>query len=542
MNFLKKNYRYLISIVLGLAAYFFWAVPYKSMLSYHEQLQLFQTDAEYFCNKMSQPGGLADYVSEFLVQFYFYPQVGAAVIAVLLVAVQLLSWLLIKRHADHAVGFALSFLPALMLWMQMGDPNILLSLTVATVFALLAALACPYILLIPVVYYLFGTAVYAFALYVAVSCILKRKYLFAGAVVFVTLVSLLVSGRIVCVEWIRIFVGLNYFRYPLSVPVMMLTPALVAVLLPFVMAYVGKMKFVANNDNAKLMLPALLATCLAVLPFWNVYYDKEVTDAIDYDFLVRTGNWEKVVNKADKETPQSPMSVVCLNLALQRTGQLPYRMFDFFQNGSEGLIQPLNKDPFTPVPTAEALLCMGMVNLAQEYFFEAQEAIPNYNKSARLTRRLAETNLVNGQYKVAKRYLTLLKKTLFYRSWAEETEALLYNEKKINEHPLYGKLRKQNYAEDFLISTDEMEKMIGRLLMKDKTNQMAYEYLMAYSLLNRDLTHFYDYFQLGKDMGYPTPPVIYEQTHAFLQAQRTNNQNIANQFMNTPTWRYLLGK
>ena len=77
----------------------------------------------------------------------------------------------------------------------------------------------------------------------------------------------------------------------------------------------------------------------------------------------------------------------------------------------------------------------------------AQEAIPNYRKSARLTRRIIECEIINGNYKVAAKLLRRLQKTLFYRNWANQTMALLGNEKAINRHPIYGKLRKYREKE-----------------------------------------------------------------------------------------------
>ena len=56
--------------------------------------------------------------------------------------------------------------------------------------------------------------------------------------------------------------------------------------------------------------------------------------------------------------------------------------------------------------------------------FEAMEAIPDYKKSGRAYMRLAETNLINGQYAVAAKYLRALQHTLFYKKWA--TNAMSY--------------------------------------------------------------------------------------------------------------------
>ena len=65
-----------------------------------------------------------------------------------------------------------------------------------------------------------------------------------------------------------------------------------------------------------------------------------------------------------------------------------------------------------------------MINDAQRFAFEAMEAIPNFRKSGRCLKRLAETNLINGQYEVAAKYLRILSKTLFYKDWAKKHDDL----------------------------------------------------------------------------------------------------------------------
>lgn len=138
---------------------------------------------------------------------------------------------------------------------------------------------------------------------------------------------------------------------------------------------------------------------------------------------------------------------------------------------------------------------LGLVNTAQRLAFEAMEAIPNYNKSPRVMKRLAETNMINGEYKVAEKYLKMLEKTVFYRPWAQRTLAMLGNEKAINEHPLYGTLRQYRLQEDFLFSDRELDKICGHLVMHNPDNLVAIQYLLMIPLLDRDEQRFMQYFQ-----------------------------------------------
>ena len=133
---------------------------------------------------------------------------------------------------------------------------------------------------------------------------------------------------------------------------------------------------------------------------------------------------------------------------------------------------------------------LGLVNTAQRLAFEAMEAIPNYNKSARVVKRLAETNLINGEYKVAEKYLKMLEKTVFYRPWAQRTLAMLGNEKAINEHPLYGTLRQYRLQDDFLFSDRELDKICRLLFMHNTSNMVAAQYLLMMPLMDKDIASF----------------------------------------------------
>jgi hypothetical protein len=103
---------------------------------------------------------------------------------------------------------------------------------------------------------------------------------------------------------------------------------------------------------------------------------------------------------------------------------------------------------------------------------------------------LAETNLINGQYAVARKYLMALQKTIFYRDWANETLPLLGNEEAIAKHPEYGHLRQWNYKDDSYFSDHTTPEMLESLYSHNTDNRMAYQYLLAYYMLTGDRERF----------------------------------------------------
>ncbi len=533
-NLITKSWKPLLSLLFGVAVVIFWSVPYMSGLCFQEQYQMFLFDTNYFLERIVLPGGLADYISEFLVQFYYMPVLGGTIIALLLMSIQAISWGLMKQYGMKAVfpGYLLSFVPSIVLWCAMGDQNVLLSFVVA----LFGALVIGWIhnrfhnRLVKVVFELVSTAL---------------VYWFLGPVVFVyvvlmigdTLKNALQKGNVlsgigysVCIliltiAWIllstqtlqypvsRLFLGLNYYRYPGVTFLLIYIVMALAAFIPFLgMVHPHSSALQKWQKSKWVMAVAYVIVLFASVCGIRTSFDELTYEMIDYDFWIRTEQWNKIIEHAEKKPATSPLGVSSVNLALSQTGQLPDRLFEFYQNGAEGLFPAFSRDMTSPVSTSEVFYRLGMVNDAERYMFEAQEAIPNFRKSARLTRRIAECEIINGNYEVAAKLLRRLQKTIFYSNWANQTMALLGNEKAINRHPIYGKLRKyREKKQDFLFSDREMDQMLGLLFLNDKSNKMAYEYLMCYVLLQRDFNKFMQYYPLGRFVGYDHIPRSFQE-------------------------------
>lgn len=533
-NLMIKTWKPLLSLLFGVAVVIFWAVPYVGGLCFQEQYQMFLFDTGYFLERIVLPGGLADYISEFLVQFYYMPVLGGAIIALLLMGIQAAVWGLMKQYgARHDFpGYLLSFLPSIALWCAMGDQNVLLSFVVA----LFGALVIGWIhnrfhnRLIKVVfelvstalvYWLLGPVAFLYAALMIGDTLKNAKLkgnIFSGigysaGILILTVAWILLTTQTLQYPLYRIFAGLNYYRYPGAISPLPFVVMVWAVVIPFLGMIPCRQKSLQKLQQSKVVI--VLSYVLVIVASWfgiKASFDEMTYELIDYDFLVRTEQWDKIIEKAEKKPATTPLGVSCVNLALSQKGMLADRLFEFYQNGGEGLFPTFTRDMISPVSTAEIFFRLGMVNDAERYMFEAQEAIPNYRKSARLTRRIIECDIINGNYKVAAKLLHRLQKTLFYSNWANQTMALLGNEKAINRHPIYGKLRKyREKKQDFLFSDREMDQMLGLLFLNDNHNKMAYEYLMCYELLQRDMEKFMQYYPLGRFVGYDHIPRTFQE-------------------------------
>jgi hypothetical protein len=217
-----------------------------------------------------------------------------------------------------------------------------------------------------------------------------------------------------------------------------------------------------------------------------------------YDFMARHQQWNRILETINEEMPNNQIGVTVQNLALAMRGMLAEQGGKYRQNGIAGLLPDVDRDATSPLPTSEAFYQLGMINVAQRTVFEAQEAILDFQKSGRCYKRLAQTNLINGKYEVARKYLMALQKTLFYSDWANETMALLGNEKAIAKHPEYGHLRKSAYKENFYFSDHVTPEMLESLYFGNRENRLAYEYLIAYYMLTGDRDRYAKFIQTTK--------------------------------------------
>ena len=533
-NLMIKTWKPLLSLLFGVAVVIFWAVPFVGGLCFQEQYQMFLFDTGYFLERIVLPGGLADYISEFLVQFYYMPVLGGAIIALLLMGIQAAVWGLMKQYgARHDFpGYLLSFLPSIALWCAMGDQNVLLSFVVALFGALVIGwihnrfhnrLVKVVLELVStaLVYWFLGPVVFLYAALMIGDTLknaLQKGNVLSGigysvCILILTIAWILLSTQTLQYPVSRLFLGLNYYRYPGVTFLLIYIVMALAAFIPFLgMVHPHSSALQKWQKSKWVMAVAYVIVLFASVCGIRTSFDELTYEMIDYDFWIRTEQWNKIIEHAEKKPATSPLGVSSVNLALSQTGQLPDRLFEFYQNGVEGLFPAFSRDMTSPVSTSEVFYRLGMVNDAERYMFEAQEAIPNFRKSARLTRRIAECEIINGNYEVAAKLLRRLQKTIFYSNWANQTIALLGNEKAINRHPIYGKLRKyREKKQDFLFSDREMDQMLGLLFLNDKSNKMAYEYLMCYVLLQRDFNKFMQYYPLGRFVGYDHIPRSFQE-------------------------------
>ncbi len=480
----------LLLFFTAITAYF--AVAYGFHTINLEQLQLFEWTGDYFAETAAVPGGFADYLGRFLAQFFYTPVPGALIIAGLLVLIRTMILALCKRK--DALVAALAFLPSIVLLMVMCLRFPTVTLLVAFALALAAALAVSRIrrtktrrictlVLIPVLYLLLGSFAFLFA---ALMAVMEHNKVFGAVAVLLAVACPLAAYPFLPFTLGRLLYGLNYYKVHIHMPVW----PWVAVTAAVAVVAFARLNRAAGEIHAWPVCYG--AVLLLAVPAVLLSSSRDDEQSLKYNILAGKRAWNRIVTEATRHAPRTYSETACLNLALCKTGHLGGHMFDYLQDGPETLLPHENTPHHDGLSTAEIFYQLGMVNNARRYCFEALNVIPDYQKAAPVFKLLAEISLVNENFEMARKYLTALSHTTFYRKWADERLMLLLDKTGPLVMDEYAEKRLERYKgdRDYIFDYNAADYSLMQLLQEHPGNLTAINYLMAWYLLRKDPAAF----------------------------------------------------
>ena len=400
------------TVLLGAAVFAYWYVLKPHLIIERELLQMFRFSADYFVDRVVMPAGLARYVADFLSQFFISVSFGALVMALLSMLAQGLSWLLLRRlrpsltrqdGSAKKLLYALSFIPPLVFVFLMSDLRVQLTLYVAFLMVVGALVSLPS-----------SSPKRAFLLS---ALLVVVGYWFAGPIV---LLAVFLAPFILTTPPSPITSHHSPLTSPLSL--------LISQIILFVVCIVFSLRMVPYPLR-------IVATGIDyVWPDSQIGTDEEMR----YDLLMRQARWNRILQHARQ---QPPRSAACQHVA-QLAAWYQHLIDQHQLAASFGNVRESINSSVSAGLVSDFCMHLAMINIAQRAAFELNESAANYNKSARATKRLAETALCTGQYEVALKYASLLSQTLFYRRWAQEIQTLATHPAAIGRHPRYGMLQK----------------------------------------------------------------------------------------------------
>ena len=471
----------------------------------------------FFKELLSRPGVLAEYAGAAASQTFAFPYVGPAILTAMaaltfLVAAGILS----RMGGPH--GGVLPFIPPLLLvatWSRY-------TFHLADLFAILPALLWVYVYLrlrhtlAKAVFFLAGSApVYGLVggPYVVFPVIVGLWELLAGRRRWLGALCFIVGSAVPYLMGVRLLgasLADAYCRlmgpYPYGRPPVQTGPATVEFVLWggfyafFVIASVvlalrlwlkkpageGSSRLVRLVDrlgSERFWRPARPVLPLALLAVAGiVMHNGELKALLRINDYAQSGQWTRVLQEANRYPPEKYIAYIGrhVNRALFETRQLTTRMFAYPQ-GPAALMPNVAQAEFTS--GIDTLLKLGAVNQAE---LLASESIVLRGPTPRALRILAQVFMIKGQPESARVFLTKLSKDIVNARWARGQL------RRMDEDPTMSWDPKVTYARQVMPTRREHDpaipaRSLGALLDANSENRMAFEYLMAYSLLTRQL-------------------------------------------------------
>lgn len=392
-----------------------------------EQEHLFLYDAEYLRSSLFRTGGLAGLTADFLIQYYCIPHVGAAVTSALSVLVGVLLYLSFRREGNVSCILPALIPVAVLVFSSYNEafsPAALVAFlfmsaaiwgfsrirpgTVRVVYAVCATAA---------LFFTAGPVAALFAVCILVPALARDRSRCLPYLLPVLLVAVLVALGLRC-QW---FGELRHILLPDGYYTFLMHPDawIYATWWCFPLAIV-------LSVSSRLLKPGKasyvfsMTVCAAALAVTGLYMHKQSTRMPDFykelDYYMYMNQPDKVIEACRGRKLDNYVYRNILNWALARKGVLADEAFNYSQFGPQSIILDWQKIPYTMTLLSNIYMAMGHVALSQRMAFES--IVSNDNSSPRMLQRLVETNLIYGQYEVADKYISRLKKTRFYRDWA----------------------------------------------------------------------------------------------------------------------------
>lgn len=473
---------------------------FSFLFYYSEQLQLFLFTKQYANVVIFHPGGLSLYLSRFLVQFFIYPEMGALLTTLLLVGTGFLVQQILSRISSCFMWGVLSLLPSFALLIMHLDINYLLQGTVSFLLMSLAGFIYTRIksverriptgaLLIPLLFFTAGPVCVLFALFAFLWEFIHRQGLW--------FLSLLYMAEIVLIG-----VGGLYFSWEgelrmLLLPDDYLDPLVndskvyyswYAFLLIIGIVYLFRNLKEPEGWKGRLYFFSrfVVLAALAVFTMHN-FVNKVMLYNMEQDYYLRNEQWDQIINTYRGEAG-NVQAMNILNLALAKKGQLGNDMFNYDQQGWRSLITEWDSSVPEAIELSDIFYEIGDIASAQKFAFEGFVS-SNAEGNPRLLKLLVKTNLITGAYPVAEKYIVLLEQTLYYKDWARIQRRFLYNDTAVEQNLELGGKRLGFCNERFAVSSSVINNL-EQLARNNPDNRMAMSYLVAFTLVNKDLKRF----------------------------------------------------
>ena len=446
--------KYAISWIVALAAIACGLLYFESDLLWKvQELNLFLQTSLFFKQQMVVPAGMLTYIGTWLTQLFYYPWLG---VAVLCLCWLLLLWLLKRAFAVPARWASLLLIPVALLlltnvdlgyWIYMLKLRghfFLTTIATISVVALLwgfrslpdkYGLRAIWLLITGVAGYpLLG--IYGLAATLLMG-IWSWRLMPRGRAALYTVLAVLVTIAMPLFCYRYIYHETNFANiYYAGLPVFFITEEYHQYYIPYYilalfMVVMTCLPIGANSEKKKAVSKAwmpwvvqgvvLLVGVWSVVHFW--YKDENFRHEVKMQHLIEQTDWEGVLQEAASQHDEPTRAIVMMrNIALSRLGRQADLMYQY-PNGSKAYNAPFGMRQML-VNGPLVYYQYGLLNSCDRL---STEMGVEFGWRAENMKYLVRCALLNGEKQVAKKYINILKTTMFFDEWAKKAEQMLDN-------------------------------------------------------------------------------------------------------------------
>lgn len=481
---------------------------------------MFMFSADYALDILTKPGGFSVYLARFIQQFYVLPIMGAFFTSLMLTSIAgMFNRLLSKIGENFYFNMLFSLLPICYLlsiyfeitYLLQSTTAILLSLFFAMIYEIIYTkniiqikekeslrLSLQGVLLLLSFYCCAYWGIVTFLIMLVFDLYTKQRkdfILYLYCAVILVLIGIYNNH----------YLNMKYLN-PLSSFHSNVILSLIVV--PFIAAhFIPNIKFI-NNHSVVFNGFLIIVFCVGIFSIDKyLLYDSMTRTNFEMDYYLKNKDWDKIIKTyPDKHSMQSNLYTInILNLALCEKEILCDSMFVYPQAGYKTLLAEWDGSAVHAMSQSDIFFYMGDVAMAQKLAFEGNEASIS-GGNVRLLKRLVQTNIIYGSYKVAEKYINFLENTLFYRKWASDQRRFLYNDEAVKSDPELCECKKIYDSGDYL-STPNCLRTLQQLIVTNPDNKNILQYLTAYYLLEKNRDALYEiidkYYDLKKRPSLP---------------------------------------
>jgi hypothetical protein len=514
----------LLSILAGI--YYFLYENY--IFYYQENLSLFIYSIDYLNQFSSKPGGLLEYTGNFLSQFYFSNLYGTLILTSVITCVGIVIYKINNRlSAIRPVSLLFTTLATCFIILIQTNINYQIHNNLGFLFSLLyflfsvssekKSIRILVLALFPLFYYLAGAYSWIFlGMYVVYNLYRKRVLYPLTIIIIAGITILLFKGVIFLQSWHDL---LNYpmpLKGIFDAPLAFWLLSLFFIFYPVLLILSGWLK-TKYDDLKAFSFSLVLIPVLLTIFLLSEKFNKDVEDLFKLEKMFIARDWKGVIKCQETLQSENPMAQYYYNIALSESRLLCDRLFYSPQNyGSRAMSIAWNDQ----VPINKLFrgvyfyYSIGLINEAHRWAFESM-VIQGYRPEN--IKLLIKTNLINGHYKVAGKYIALLKKTLHYHKLALKYEAMTLNPDIIKSDPELGEKMQLKPKDDFIVRIRNPLMNISYLIQSNPLNRKAFEYEMACLMLDKNLKGMINILERVKDMNYQQIPRYMEEAILFIE-------------------------